>query len=390
MRKFSAHRIYPVSGPPVSFGIIETDDDGTILDIRNTGGQPAEEAGLEFHSGIIIPGLVNAHCHLELSHLSGLIARHTGISGFVSEVGKIRASDQERIRQAAAGADREMWFQGVSGAGDISNTGITLSVKQNSRIRYHTFIELFGLNSDTATSRFDQALQVAEAFGHAGLPHSLSPHATYSVGTDLWELLSREKLLTGRISIHHDESMEERELLEHRTGPFAENFGKAGFDLTTLPEEAPDVFKLLGKYLPDSDWILVHNTITDPLLMPGHPKSGTYWVLCPNSNRYIENLMPDFERFAASGLTICIGTDSLASNLTLSVLEEMKTIMEAAPGITFDTVLQWATLNGALALGMVKDLGTIEKGKKPGLVNIPVFEWGKNRLSNDSKPNRLI
>lgn len=390
MRKFSAHRIYPVSGPPISFGIIETADDGTILNIRNTGGQPVEEAGLEFYPGIIMPGLVNAHCHLELSHLSGLIPQRNGITGFVSAVSKIRSSDPEKIRQAANDADRKMYRDGVSGAGDISNTSITLSTKMNSRVQYHTFVEVFGLEKGNAAIRFEQALQLAKAFNDAGQPHSVSPHAPYSVGVDLWELITRENTLTRRISIHHDESPNERELLEHRTGIMAENFRQAGFDLTNIPDEAPDVFKLLGKYLPDSDWILVHNTITDPLPPVCGMKSGVYWVLCPRSNRYIENLLPDIEGFAASGLTVCLGTDSLASNVSLSVLDEMKTTMEAAPGIAFDTVLRWATLNGARALGMEKNLGTIEKGKNPGLVNIPVFDWKKDRLTAESKSIRLI
>lgn len=390
MRKFSAHRIYPVSGPPISFGIVETADDGTILNIRNTGGQPIEEAGLEFYSGIIIPGLVNTHCHLELSHLAGLIPQRTGISGFVSAVSKIRVSDPEKIIQAANEADREMYHQGISGAGDISNTGITLSIKQNSRIQYHTFVEVFGLDKGTAVIRFEQALHLAKAFNDAGLSHSISPHAPYSVGVDLWELLSRENRLTKRISIHHDESHDERQLLENRTGIMAENFRQVGFDLTRIPHEAADVFKLLGKYLPDSDWILVHNTITSPLPSTGGLKSGVYWVLCPRSNRYIENLLPDIERVAASGLTVCLGTDSLASNDNLSVLDEMKTIMEAAPDIAFDTVLRWATFNGACALGMEKKLGSIEKGKNPGLVNIPVFDWKKDQLSADSESSRLI
>jgi aminodeoxyfutalosine deaminase len=390
MRKFSAHRIYPVSGPPISFGIIETDDDGTILNIRSTGGRPVEEAGLEFYSGIIIPGMVNAHGHLELSHLAGLISEHTGISSFVSEVSKIRTADPERIRQAAIQADRNMYLDGVAGAGDISNTGITLSIKQISKIQYHTFIEVFGLDKATTAIRFEQALELAQELSDAGLPYSISPHAPYSVGVDLWELLSRENRLTRRISIHHDESLDEREFLAHRTGTMAVSFTQAGFDLTRIPEEATDVIKLLGKYLPGPDWILVHNTITGPLPVEGSTKSGVFWVLCPRSNQYIENTLPDIKRFAASGLTVCLGTDSLASNLNLSVMEEMKTVMEAAPEISFDTVLQWATLNGARALGMEKNLGTIEKGKKPGLVNIPVFDWNKKRLSPESKSNRLI
>lgn len=389
MRKFSAHRIYPVCGPPVNFGIIETTDEGTILNIREAGG-PIEESGLEFYSGIIIPGLVNAHCHLELSHLAGKIPMHTGITQFVSEISGIRDAGDATIREAAERADRMMYREGISGAGDISNTGITLGIKQNSPIRYHTFLELFGLNKDIGAIRFNLARELSELFNKGGQSCTLSPHAPYSLGTGMWEMVSAAEGITGRISMHHDESRQEREMLLHRSGIMADEFTRSGFDLSQLPEEAHDVFRLLGKYLPGSEWLLVHNTITDPVFAAQGGNEGIYWVLCPRSNRYIENQLPDLEGFARSGLTICLGTDSLASNHSLSVLEEMKTIREAAPGISFDTVLRWATINGATALGMENNLGTLEPGKTPGLVNIPVFDWGNNRLHPDSRSSRLI
>jgi cytosine/adenosine deaminase-related metal-dependent hydrolase len=390
MRKFSAHRIYPVGSPPINYGIIETADDGTILNIRSTGGLPVEEAGLEFYSGIIIPGLINAHCHLELSHLAGRIPGKAGLSGFVSEIRNNRASDEETILRAADLADRRMYADGISGVGDISNTGITLTTKRNSRIHYHTFMEVFGLDSQDAAIRFKQALDLADAFKDAGLSHSLAPHAPYSVGIDLWELLSRESSLTGIISIHHDESPEERDLLEHRRGRMADSFKQAGFDLSRLPVEAADIYRLLGRYLPESKWILVHNTLTDPVKATSGSASEVFWVLCPRSNQYIENLLPDIKGFAASGLTICLGTDSLASNLSLSVTDEMNSILETAPEVSFDDVLRWATLNGARALGMDKNLGSIETGKKPGLINIPLFDWDLNRITTESRTIRLI
>jgi len=389
MRKFSAHRIYPVNRPSIPYGIIETDDDGTIISIRETGGHPVEESGLVFYSGIIIPGMVNAHCHLELSHLEGLIPEHTGITGFVSQINQIRKSDTGQIMKAATAADLKMYLDGISGTGDISNNGITLPIKQNSRIRYHSFFEVFGLDKTSASNRFHEAVNLAQTFTEAGLSCSLTPHAPYSTGTDLWKLLSCVPDLTRRISIHHDESPEEVDLLERRSGVMADSFRQSGFDLDNLPAEAADVYRLLGQYLPDSQWLLVHNTVTDPASVAQGSKPGVYWVLCPRSNQYIENRLPDIRGFSESSLTVCLGTDSLASNRGLSVLEEMKTILQVAPEIGFETVLQWATLNGAKALGMDKELGSIEPGKKPGLVNIPVFDWENETLATESIPCRI-
>ncbi len=259
-----------------------------------------------------------------------------------------------------------------------------------SRIRYHTFIEIFGFDPAVSAARFQHGLQLAGLLSEAGLPHTLSPHAPYSVGEEMWNLLAGASNLTGRISMHHNESPEERALLENGAGRLADGFRQAGFDISHLPAQAADAFALLGKYLPESEWILVHNTLMKSIPSSADIKKGVYWVLCPRSNLYIENILPDIERFTASGLTICLGTDSLASNHSLSVLDEMKTILDAAPEVSFETVLRWATLNGARALGMEKQLGTLETGKKPGLVNIPVFDWKLNRLGMASQPVRLI
>lgn len=390
MRKFSAHRIYPVCGPPVNFGIIETSDDGTILNIRDTGGKPVEEAGLEFYSGIIVPGFINAHCHLELSHLKGLISSHSGLADFIGRMREYRGFDSRIRLEAARKADQAMYLDGISGVGDISNDGTTMPVKLDSNILYHNFIEVFGLDDQWTKTTFDNAVHLAGDFIKAGLNATVTPHAPYSVSRKLWELFRMESGLTGRISIHHDESWEEQRLVISHQGLMADAFRKAGLDLGRLPDFADDTLGLLRRYLPDAEWLLVHNTFTNLLPDPAVLKPGVYWVLCPRSNRYIENRLPDVKGLGASGLTVCLGTDSLASNTSLSILDEIKTIAEAVPEIPFETILKWATINGARALGFEKNLGSIETGKKPGLVNIPLFDWKTGNLSAASKPARLI
>jgi len=389
MRKFSAHRICPVTSPPVPFGIVETDDDGTVIRIRETGGNPVEEAGLEFYSGLIVPGFINAHCHLELSHLKGLVPQHTGLTGFITAVRDLRASESVRIIEAARSHDQRMFAEGISAVGDICNTTDTAMIKNSSRIRYHSFIEIFGLDPSTAPSRFNQALLCTSSF----LLSTLTPHSPYSVGRTLWELFREHPELTHRISIHHAESEEETELLMKGTGRLADDFRRAGLDISQLPASAKDIFSLLKTYLPDSHVLLVHNLDYDPdwhhsSLVTHH--SPLFFVLCPNSNLYIHNQTPDFMGFAESGLTICLGTDSLAANQALSVLGEMKTIQKVAPDLPFETLLRWGTLNGARALGMERELGSIESGKRPGLVNITGFNLRDGRLQNNSLAARLI
>ena len=409
MPKYSAHCIYPVTSPPVPFGIIETDDHGSILKIRDTGGKPVEEAGLEFHNGIIVPGFVNAHCHLELSHLKGLIPEASGLTDFVTSVTKLRNNSPDSIQLAIRNADQAMQSEGIIAVGDISNTADTAEIKKTSPIRYHTFLEVFGLDPASSETRFAQASLSSFFFNLS----SLSPHAPYSVGKTLWQLLRDHPELTRRISIHHAESEEERELLEYGTGPMADAFRRLGFDLSQIPHNAADIFALLNDYLPDSEVLLVHNLTADRRQQTADRRpqtadrrqssavrgqrsavcglrSAVFFVLCPSSNHYIHRRLPDFAGFAQSGEIICLGTDSLASNHRLSIIEEMRWVQEHAPGLSFDTILRWATHNGALALGMEKEIGSLEPGKIPGLVSIRNFDVATGKLLPGSRARRLI
>jgi cytosine/adenosine deaminase-related metal-dependent hydrolase len=208
------------------------------------------------------------------------------------------------------------------------------------------------------------------------------------VGTALWELLSTRPDLTSCISIHHNESLEERELLEKMTGPLADYFRESGFDLSQIPATAGDVYVLLRKYLPHARILLIHNVVKGEQAWRSDP--GYFYVLCPNSNQYIHRMMPDFQSFDELRGTVCLGTDSLASNHKLSILEEMKTVLNHSPETGFEKVLEWATINGARALGFDAEMGTLGQGKKPGLVNISLFDLEKGTLKPGSRAKRIL
>jgi cytosine/adenosine deaminase-related metal-dependent hydrolase len=111
-------------------------------------------------------------------------------------------------------------------------------------------------------------------------------------------------------------------------------------------------------------------------------REQVFWATCPNANLYIENRLPEYRRFTEARAQVCIGTDSLTSNWQLNILEEMKTILRYQSYLDFETVLQWATINGAKALGFDNELGSIEAGKTPGLVWIQNME--NNKLTDKS------
>ena len=135
MRYFSADFIFPVSSAPIPNGIVLVDDEGTIQDVFQNKEQIQEDAEIEYHSGIICPGFINAHCHLELSYLKGKISPGQGLAGFIQDLipERAKASDTE-ILLAAEKADAEMTSNGIVVVADISNSTISIPVKKRSRI----------------------------------------------------------------------------------------------------------------------------------------------------------------------------------------------------------------------------------------------------------------
>jgi len=145
---------------------------------------------------------------------------------------------------------------------------------------------------------------------------------------------------------------------------------------------------------PENHLLLVHNTFTEKSdlgeLRKNRPLENTWFALCPNSNLYIENQLPPIPLFQKEGLNICLGTDSLASNHQLSILAEMITIQQNFHEIELTELLTWATLNGAEALGINKDFGSFETGKKPGINLITGIDFKNMKLTKSSKVKRLI
>lgn len=315
--------------------------------------------------GAIVPGFINTHCHLELSHLRGKIPMRTGLMGFVLEVIKKRASfSEDDIQSAMKAADKELFDNGIVAIGDISNSAISKSVKAVSRMYYQTFVEIIGFDPQRAESAFEAGIVVKEAF--QPLSAALAPHAPYTVSSKLFELIATadEAIST----IHNQETTAENRFFENGTGGVLDLYEGLGMDISHFK---PTGKSSLQSYLPmmsGSKTLLVHNTFTtkeDMAFAQQQPRE-LYWCLCPNANIYIENCLPDVAMLHKMGAKITLGTDSLASNHQLNILDEMKTL-QTHKKIDFGNMLKWATWNGAAFLGLTKDLGSIETGKKPGL-----------------------
>lgn len=392
MRKFTADTIYPVSSGALKNSVIITGNDGEILAI-----EPVEQhdlASVEQFRGAIVPGFVNTHCHLELSHMKGKVDTGTGLIPFITSVVTKRNASQEIIADAVEKAEREMLEGGIVALGDISNTTDTFAVKSRGRMRYYTFVEMFDfLQESGAEKAFADWSAVYDQIVLAdGSSKTIVPHAPYSVSRELFRKIHEINPASGvTVSIHNQETPPEQELFLNKKGGFIEFYSKFGISLDAFePNGMPSIYYALANMSPARRTLFVHNTLTtrNDIAAAQAWSPLTYWATCPNANLYIENRLPDYQAFIDTQARVTIGTDSLTSNWQLSILEEMKTISRFQSYVHFETMLRWATLNGAEALGFADNLGSIEPGKTPGLVLIEGMENG--RLQQYSTAKRII
>lgn len=397
MRKISAQYVITGTGAVLEKGIIAVNDDGVITDVIDTGGGLTEMSSLEFYNGIIVPGFVNAHCHLELSHLKGVFPGKTGLPGFLQNIWLHRSSPEETVLEAAGKADFEMWNNGIAAVGDISNHNLTFLLKASSKIYYHTFIESLGFSPERADRAFDWSCICLQEAKSLGLSASVVPHAPYSISKELFAKISQLAEDEGAIlSMHNQESPDEDDLYQSGSGHIFNHLTQnLLLDLSHFTPSGKSALATVLGWLPtENNLLLVHNICTtkDDIEMINRERftDKTWFVLCPNSNLYIDTHLPDISLFRKNHLRLCVGTDSLASNRKLSILDEMKTIQNHFPDIPFNDVVTWATRNGAEALGISEWAGTIEKGKKPGIILISGMDLNHLRLLPQSKVKRLI
>ena len=343
-------------------------DEGFIIEVSADKKQGISD--VEKYEGAIVPGFVNTHCHLELSHLKGHVSDHKGLTGFISElIPKRNSFSHEQIKSAIVLAEDEMIRNGIVAVGDISNTDSSFDQKKKGNIAYHTFLEIFDLVPEKGKEKITEAKALSSKL--KTLNSSITPHSPYSVSGKLMELI--DNLKQPFLSIHNQESASENELFLSGTGALAELMQNAGVDVDSKRRAKNSLLYIFGGLIETKKMLLVHNTYTsveDMELIKHYVKGAeceVVFCLCPCANLFIENRLPDIPMFIENGMKLTLGTDSLASNWSLSVLEEMKTISKHFPKIPFEVLVAWATKNGAEFLGMEKEIGTIEKGKRPGL-----------------------
>lgn len=352
-----------------------------IVSVEQYAGGLDSMAGVEFYSGILCAGFVNAHSHLELSYLRGAIAERGGFADFAENMGKVRGafSEEERLR-AIGEEDERMWHEGIDAVGDIVNGATSFAAKSASRIFYHSFAEVFGLRKCNI-----ELLRELLRFPHT----SLTPHSTYSVpDAPFCEVCTMD--VESPLSIHLLETEDERALFKGE-GSLHDWYEKVGFECDFLHYGAP-AERIVACVPKERSVLLVHNcalTPHDVEVVMNHFTAPVYWVLCPRSNSYISGIEPksvELLRSYGTNINICIGTDSLASNWSLSMVEELKMFSN----IPLDELLRWATINGAKALGVADKFGSIEVGMRSGIINLTGVNLDDFTLTSSSKAVRIL
>jgi len=389
MRYISANYIFDGKDTFLKNGIVTINADGVVQELEDTGGVLDESENIEFYNGIIVPGFINTHCHLELSHEKGKIPQGVGLPNFIKMANALRSAPEPTKHAAMHEALSHMKAGGIVAVGDISNDETSFRIKQKSNLYFYTFLECFGLNNSTDNLTYELACGFYEKW-RGEIPLTITPHAPYSCSP--W-LLGKINIFQEKhreiFSFHNQECAEENELFLNKSGELFDVLSKSGMDLSLLEYEGLNSMQTTSKYFPQSNnKIMVHNTFTSEadinFLNEGFDPDTFYWCLCPNSNLYIENKLPDIDMFYKRDLQCVIGTDSLASNTTLSILDELKTITNHFD-IPLAIMLRWACYNGAKALQVSTKIGSFNPGLIPGVNLLENVDLQKMKLLPETR-----
>ncbi len=381
-RKYRAQKLFDGENWYGSEKVLILNSEGVVLGVEDL--QP-EETAIPVLEGILCPGFINTHCHLELSHLKGKLSEKTGMVGFIKEVMTKRSASHDDQINAMNAAIAEMKAEGIVAVGDICNTGVSASVKLQTEIVFHNFIEISGFVPAGAKSRYEAGLEVLQQFkaeGHSEERMSLVPHAPYSVSAELFKMIQQTNAHPIQ-TMHSQESSAEEEWIKNGVGDFKGLFEFLKVEVDFFKGTGLSSLQYSLPFFTNEPLILVHNgSITKEdidELKSRYSQGPRYCCLCPNANEFIGNQVPDINLLRNAAIPITIGTDSLASNHQLSIRKELQKLKELYPNLPSEYLVEAATSNGAKALKLDEQFGAFKKHRKPG-VNLIAEDFSQLRV----------
>lgn len=395
VKRSAAKFVYALdSVEPIHRGFVEYDDcDGTILGVGACG----DDFNGEILDGALVPGFVNCHCHVELSHLHKKFVKGTGMAGFIDQINSLRdwAGRDVKARLVKEWMDL-MWERGVSAMADISNDDSSFDVKMSHPMYTRTFLEVFGSEPEMCEGVMKEVGILNDLAQKARIDAVPTPHSCYTMSPDLLSASAAAALDSGYLSYHSQESQEEEDLLRTGSGAMYENRKRSG--MSTPPVTGESSLKyfisrlIAARPAPyDANILLVHNVCLqqDDIEAAKKVMKNVYWAVCPLSNIFIHNALPPIPLMRKNSLAITVGTDSLSSNDDLDMVAELTCLHESFPEVSMGEILQWACLNGARFLGKEDVLGSMENGKKPGIVFVSGVD-ADGFFTSESRSRRII
>lgn len=376
---YTAAHLLPVASPPVRDGAVAVEGDRIVAagprdTVLETAGPGAEVHDLG--CAALLPGLVNAHCHVELSWMGQDPPPADDYVGWVRGLIERReAADPERCREAARAAVETMAARGTVAVGDIANEGWVAPILADSELCGVLFHEIYGPNGADAERLLAEAAERLDEIEAAdGWQCVLTPHAPHTTSESLLRALAGRAAAAGQpLSIHVAESDAELAFVRDGSGPFAALFRDRGLATDERePSRATPVELLdrLGVLGPGTLAVhCVHLTHADISKLQSR---GTHVVTCPRSNARLGVGRAPVPQLLGQGIPVALGTDSLASAPDLDLLAEMAALLREHPKLAPAGVLRMATLNGAAVLGLDDRLGSIEPGKSARLLVVPL------------------
>lgn len=391
MKRITAEYIYTLESEPIRNGFIEYEEDGTITAVGQCG---ADE---EVMPGAMVPGFVNAHCHVELSHLHKKFRKGTGMAGFIDQINELRDwAGREVKQQLVKEWVDKMWNDGVSAMADISNDDSSFDVKKSHDMYTRTFLEVFGSEPEMCEGVMKDVAALKAVADEAGIDAAPTPHSCYTMSPQLLSASAAAGLESGFLSYHSQESQEEEDLLISGSGAMYENRKRSGMSTPPVTGESSLKYFLdrLAAVKPapyDEHILLVHNVCLQQSDIDAvrQTMSNAYFAICPLSNIFIHDALPPIELMRKNGLAIALGTDSLSSNDDLDMMKELVCLRENFPQVPMNELFTWASLNGARFLGKDDVLGSIAAGKRPGIVHVSEID-ADGCITAESRSRRIV
>jgi cytosine/adenosine deaminase-related metal-dependent hydrolase len=368
MIRYRAAWVLPISRPPMPDGVV-TADRGRIVGVEAQPSGPVEDLGRV----AILPGLVNAHTHLELSWMRGEVPPASSMPDWASTLIARRQAAGQDATGPIVDAIAEARNSGTCLVGDISNSLASYAPLVASDLSAAIFHELIGFSTsdpDMVVALAEERLRALPATPR--LRPTLAPHAPYSVSPGLFVAIARHA--HGRpLSVHLGESRDEVHFLRDATGAWRELLEKLGAWVSAWSPPACDPVSYLDRLgLVDSNLLAVHGVQMTDAELTRLASAGSTLATCPRSNQWTGAGVPPVARFYESGVRVAVGTDSLASVQNLNVFEELAEMRRLAPSVPAAAMLRSATLAGAEALGFDAELGSLDPGKQARMIAVRV------------------